>query len=296
MFTFRYKIITTLATIWISFFLFSREYSDTHYFSSVYNSELLEMMNINKESFEIEKIKKVKIGILDTGINAHHPNLNIVNLSNYSEQTNGHGTSVSAVIGANPSSVNSFSGLIPNMPLYTYNIDPSHLLSTELINGIEKLVQSGVKVINITLTSHIYNADLYKCINNSIKQGVTFVVSAGNTSKEEFLYPASFDIKGLLSVGSLDNQFNISNFSTVNERIKFYVPGENVRSVGPELNTIREFSGTSVAAPILTSLVAAIISKHPTYNPSDIEDYLNDMSYSYYALWKGSYRTIKIIR
>lgn len=263
---------------------------------SEFNESQLIMLQANKMEIPIDKdrLKEMKVGIIDTGI-FEHPNLNIINLSNYTSDSVGHGTVVAAIIGAQSTEINNYEGLLPGIQIYAYNLPPV-FDTDDLISGINSLVEHGVSVINISISSSKQDYMLKETIKKySTKSNIIFVTSSGNTGKEEYLYPSSFEIPGLISVGSLDNKYNISSFSTYNRNIDFFVPGENVVSLGYLLNETAHYSGSSVAVPLITSITCLIQEINPEATNVEIIDYLSEHTKTIMASWRLTNRPIKIL-
>jgi len=85
---------------------------------------------------------------------------------------------------------------------------------------------------------------------------LTFSIAAcGNDGIEFAEYPAAYP--EVLSVGSIDRNFNITANSNFGPNIKIYAPGEDILTILPYSGTTR-IAGTSVATPFVTSLVAII--------------------------------------
>ncbi|MGV7119049.1 S8 family peptidase [Paenibacillus kyungheensis] len=239
------------------------------------------------------KVQNLKVGIIDVGI-IPHPNLNIHNLSDSWSKELGHGTMVASIIGASPTKINMYKGLIPGINIYAYNLN-SNFKTEDLVKGIHKLVDADVSVINLSISSRKFDKDLKIALDWAISKKVIFVASAGNTSREENLYPSSYNSSGIISVGSLDDNYGISNFSTYNKNIDFFFAGENILSIGPNSNRISEFSGSSVAVPFVTALVV-LTRAYLNESSSDIYNYLKSHSKTYIASWKLTNRVVNIIQ
>ncbi|AIQ10800.1 S8 family peptidase [Paenibacillus durus] len=267
----------------------------TFVLTSVYNGSQLKMLGTNYLIIPIKskKIKKIKIGIIDVGI-TKHPNLNIINLSNSWSKEIGHGSIVSAIIGAKPTKTNKYKGLIPGIQMYSYNLE-ENFTAEKLINGIKAMLKKDVDVISLSVSTKKYNQELKDTIEYAISQNIVFVASAGNSGLEQELYPASYKIPGIISVGSLDNHYNISSYSTFNKNIDLFFPGEDILSIGEGENQISSYSGSSVAVPFITSIVALTKAMYPNLPSSEITKYLYEHTETYMAHWKNTDRLVRIL-
>ncbi|WP_315794314.1 S8 family peptidase [Paenibacillus sp. BIC5C1] len=261
-----------------------------------FNSKSLLMMGTDriKTNVYLDDLKKVKIGIIDNGIKSI-PNLNAINLSQIMSQKIGHGTIVTAIINSNRTVDNSFYGLIPGIPIYAYNLERD--FSTEdLVEGIHALINENVEIISISVSNKIPNSILNDAMRKAIEEhNVIFIVSAGNTGQQEETYPASYGIEGIVSVGSLDGFFNISDFSTYNPNITFFVRGEGIVSLGPEVDQITSYDGTSVAVPFVTTIFAILKVRYPHLDNLELISLLKENSEYYIANWRNTKRPINIL-
>ncbi|MEH7451077.1 S8 family serine peptidase [Gottfriedia acidiceleris] len=188
----------------------------------------------------------VKVGVLDTGIDYNHPDLkdafkggyDFVNndndpmeatykdwLASKQPESNGngtyyteHGTHVSGtIVGQNKNdSEVSVEGVAPEADLYMYRVlGPYGSGSSEnVIAGIDKAVQDGMDVINLSLGAGI-NDPYYPtstAINYAVLNGITAVVSAGNSGPKAYTLGSPGTAAFALTVGASDVPTTISTF------------------------------------------------------------------------------------
>jgi subtilisin family serine protease len=156
----------------------------------------------------------IKVGVLDTGIDYHHPDLKdaykggydvVDNDSDPMETTRedwvasgapefidgnsfytGHGTHVAGTIASNPKNEVDYAmtGVAPKVDLYGYRVlgEYGSGYDSWVIAGIEKAVEDGMQVINLSLgngNNHSLDATSV-AINNAALLGVVPVVAGGN--------------------------------------------------------------------------------------------------------------------
>ncbi|HLO13130.1 MAG TPA: S8 family serine peptidase [Pseudoneobacillus sp.] len=151
--------------------------------------------------------KGMKVGVIDTGIDYKHPDLMDAYKGGYdfvdndkdpyetspddgygSDGVTSHGTHVSGTIAGRNVSGHGVRGVAPEADIYAYRVlgaGGSGLMST-VIAGIEKSVEDGMDVINLSLghnEPNPYSPDSI-AVNNAILAGVTVVVSNGNSGAE----------------------------------------------------------------------------------------------------------------
>ncbi|MFM9282190.1 S8 family peptidase [Paenibacillus jiagnxiensis] len=277
------------------FILISCSVKDTFILQSDYNASRLIMFGTNKIITPIgtREYENVKIGLIDVGITTH-PNLNLVKLSNSLSNDIGHGTIVASIIGSKSTPINPYKGLLPGAKIYAYNLN-SYFSTDDLIYAIQAMIDNDVDVISLSISSQKSSISLEKIIKKAVTEGIIIVASAGNSGIEEKLYPSAYDIPEVISVGSLDNNYNISDFSTYNNNIDIFFTGEEITAIGPNAGEINEYSGSSVAVPFVTSLVALTIAVYPDETPSYIVNHLLSHTESYMARWKKTSRAVKIL-
>lgn len=256
-----------------------------------YNSMVYETINFNKKIV----VKDIKIGVIDVDFDGNHPNLNLIpiNLSKVRPSNDIHGNVISGIIGATPSKINDFSGLLPGTNIYIYELEKNNLKSLE--KAIREYIKYDIDIINISLATTKFDEELLNVVNEAIAAGIVIVASAGNDGNMSLSYPASFETPGVISVGSINNSFNIMPSSNTNEQVDIWAPGENIFSLDKQYENINMYSGTSVATSIVTSLVAIIKSNCHIERPKNIENLIKDGAFIYTGKWKSQTRSILLV-
>lgn len=96
----------------------------------------------------------MKIGVADNGFDIGHEDLNITVLNEQENTINDHGTHVAGIIGATPNNGRGITGIVRNADLLGYDVFPGSSEKTnsdETMDGIDKLLEQGAKVINYSL-------------------------------------------------------------------------------------------------------------------------------------------------
>lgn len=132
-----------------------------------------------------------------------------------------------------------------------------------LVSAIKYAEKMGASICNISCTFPNSSKQLEKCIRNS---DMYFVVAAGNYEKQfvhginlekKKLYPASYNYDNIITVASVDCEGELSDFSNYGSKIiDICAPGEYIFSTLPH-DKYGFQSGTSMATPIVTSIIAA---------------------------------------
>ncbi|MFD1608461.1 S8 family peptidase [Oceanobacillus luteolus] len=255
-----------------------------------YNQDIYELLNLEPGINKLEFNSELKVGIIDTGFDLKHPNLNLISMNQIGNQTKDqHGTTISGIISAKANEINDFSGVIPGLSLYVYDLPSEKLKVENLTLAINELRENDVDVINISLATNMYDEELYNAVLNAINEDIVIVASGGNFGDNDKYYPASFEIPGLISVGALNMSNDVLASSTYNDTIDVWAPGENVYSLGASHNSLDNYVGTSVSTPFVTSLVAKVIGNcnDKNLNPGQIEKLIKKSATSFSTKWQN---------
>eukprot|EP00762_Andalucia_godoyi_P004848 ANDGO_07215.mRNA.1 Minor extracellular protease Epr len=171
----------------------------------------------------------------------------------------GHGTHVAGIIWQVAPKCN----LLIAQTLDRHGEGPLHATA----KAIDWCVKGNAKIINLSLGASEYNHALTKAINRAVNKGVIIVAAAsndGNGLHNAVSYPAR--LGNVLSVGSCGEKGQASSFCSVGREVDFLLPGEDIlsyKSVTKEADCgqMIEHSGTSMATPFLSGIIACILCK-----------------------------------
>lgn len=143
----------------------------------------------------------------------------------------------------------------------------------DLTDTIRKTVSQDVQAtipVNMSLGGLLVSNYAIEHINYALSKGVLPVVANGNDGELIASYPAA--CPGVLSVGASGDNDKKAGFSTYGPWLNVVAPGLNIISLGHETenNVYKYASGTSQAAPFVTGLVAYLLSFDPTLTPYQI--------------------------
>lgn len=260
--------------------------------SYIFNNRITEVLSLP----EMDKYNKLepKIVILDTGIDFNNPLLSKcrymdIDLTNDLNIKRIHGTEVAGVIASDGKKV---TGLLNNAKLISIRVGDENGWSTnKLAQGLELAINLKPDVINVSGGTATNDIIIQKLVEKATFNNIIIVASAGNNASEYCDYPAAYS--QVLSVGAIDNDYNIAANSNFGKLVKVFAPGEDILTTSFYTNKIETttFSGTSAAAPFVTCLAAILKLENPNMSVEQIVDRILNTSDSFFS--KG--HIIKII-
>lgn len=237
---------------------------------------------INCEDFlTVNPKRRVRVAVIDTGIQADHPDLrdnikggiNITGNPVDISDPNGHGTHVAGIIGALNNEIG-IVGVMPKVDLYAVKVFNSKGEGslTDIIRGLQWCINNRIKLINMSFGSPIDNPTFKEVFKKAYQSGLIMVAAAGNDSIEHKMqYPAIYP--ETIAITSLNERNSISNFSSFGQGVDFIAPGDQILSTwnngGYKLQ-----SGTSMAAPHVTGAIAQILNKWGDLTPDQVKQHL----------------------
>jgi subtilisin family serine protease len=219
----------------------------------------------------------VRAYIIDTGIRATHVDLagrvisgfTAINDGLGTNDGNGHGTHVSGTVGGTTW------GVAKNVTLVAVRVLDSSGSGTNsgVIAGVDFVTsdhQAGQPAVaNMSLGGGISSA-LDTAITNSINDGVTYAVAAGNETQDACnVSPAR--VPSAITVGSTTTTDARSSFSNFGTCVDIFAPGSNITSAWRTSDTATNtISGTSMATPHVTGVAALFLETNPTASPATV--------------------------
>ena len=181
---------------------------------------------------------------------------------------NSHGTHCAGIIGATGNNSEGIVGVNWEVSMIGLKIfsGGGQTNTAAIIEGIEYATLMGVDLSNNSWGGAEYNAAVEAAIQEARDAGIIFVAAAGNNRSDNdrrIFYPANYKIDNVVSVLSTDSRDNKSGFSNYGSAtVHIGAPGSSILSTVPN-GRYASKSGTSMAAPYVTGVIALAMSKFP---------------------------------
>jgi subtilisin family serine protease len=139
----------------------------------------------------------------------------------------------------------------------------------DVVRAIYYAVDHGATVINMSFSLEQWSKELIRALNYAAEHNVVCVASAGNGGQETMVFPAGF--RGVISVGSIDNQNQRSQFSNYGKTlVRLFAPGEGLVTSFPG-NRYALVSGTSFSTALVSGAAALLLDRNSQLNPEDVD-------------------------
>ncbi len=235
----------------------------------------------------------VKVAVLDTGVDAAHPDLVGRELveKNFTEDPDttdlvGHGTHVAATIA---SAGAKYRGVAPDSKILDGKVCVMNgCAESWILDGMTWAAEQGADVVNLSLGgSDGPEVDPLEAAVNALsaQHGTLFVIAAGNSGGTETVgSPGSAD--AALTVGAVDHADKIAPFSSRGPRTGDGAVKPDVTAPGVEIVAAKSstgsigtpvgdahvaMSGTSMATPHVAGAAALLVQQHPEWTGAQVK-------------------------
>lgn len=246
---------------------------------------------------------RIAVAFVDTGIDFAHPDLKPKIVKGYNaiskgmtppQDDNGHGTHVAGLIGAATDNRIGIAGTAPRCPLIPVKAlqsfsgeHPSGSL-VDIADGIIWAADNGARIINMSLGGAGSAETLRRAVQYALSKGVVVIAAMGNAREDRLgdiaNYPAAYP--GVIAVGAIDGVLdeggtktvstNVGSYSNYGSWISVVAPGTKVFSTLPMAgfggeSEYGQKTGTSMSAPIVSGIVALMLSRYPRMTPAEVK-------------------------
>ncbi|MFF9137858.1 S8 family serine peptidase [Streptomyces albogriseolus] len=244
--------------------------------------------------------KGVKIAVLDTGVDATHPDLKgqVTASKNFTSAPTtgdvvGHGTHVASIAaGTGAQSKGTYKGVAPGAKILNGKVldDAGFGDDSGILAGMEWAAAQGADIVNMSLggMDTPETDPLEAAVDKlSAEKGILFAIAAGNEGPQSIGSPGSAD--SALTVGAVDDKDKLADFSSTGPRLgdgavkpDLTAPGVDITAASAKGNDIAKevgekpagymtISGTSMATPHVAGAAALLKQQHPEWKYAELK-------------------------
>jgi subtilisin family serine protease/PKD repeat protein len=213
-----------------------------------------------------------KVALLDTGVDASHPELagkvvpgtSILDGSNGLTDPSGHGTWLAGIIAAQTN--NGLEGIagvaydgVTIMPVTVLNANGEGQ-DSDVIAGVIWAADHGADVILMAFSNPGFSPNLQDAIDYAWSKGAIIVASAGNNASSDPHFPSGD--RGVMGVAATDQNDAQAFFSNEGQAVFIAAPGVDIQTVQPG-DAYTQITGTSAAAAHVAAAAAFMKAVNP---------------------------------
>ena len=247
--------------------------------------EAWDVKAVHAENEKISVDKKVKVAVLDSGLDKF-AKLSVEGCMNFVDpdtddigmDTTGHGTAVQNIILSNEDSVATESVAKENQGISMYSLkvldEENQAPVSRVAAAIHWCIENDMDIINMSFGTLVPSVILEQAVKEAADAGILMIAAVGNggeASGSTVEYPAAFS--EVVGVGSVNQNMEVSDFSSKGEEVELVAPGENV-PVSIPWGYYGVNSGTSFAAPHVTAVAGLLWAQDKGKSAEDIRSLL----------------------
>jgi subtilisin family serine protease len=230
--------------------------------------------------------KKVHVAVIDSGIDATHPDLagaieSYIHTGNSARDFIGHGSHVSGIIAAVANNGIGICGVADaRIHMFKMFDDPkgsskeTEYNDENYMSALNAVLESDIPVINLSIGGTEFSETEAEVMKALVAENKLVIAAMGNEFEEgnPTEYPAAYP--GVLAVGAITEKLKRASFSNTGKHIGICAPGDNILSTvprqpfkpeRPETN-YAAWPGTSMATPHVVGAAALLFAKFPKNN------------------------------
>lgn len=231
------------------------------------------------QAWETARGDGVVVAILDTGVDASHPDMagklvpgyNSADGGSDTSDIHGHGTRIAGATAAatdNGVGIAAVGWDAQIMPVRITNRSDGIASSSDIASGLTWAADQQAHVANISydVTSSATVASAAQYMQN---RGGTVVVAAGNAGTD----PGYANSPYILSISATTSSDSKASWSNYGEYIDLAAPGTSILTTN-DGGGYTTASGTSLASPVTAAVAALVRSANTELSPAELEDIL----------------------
>ncbi|HBZ54668.1 MAG TPA: hypothetical protein DEO88_04605 [Syntrophobacteraceae bacterium] len=224
----------------------------------------------------------IVVGVLDTGIDAKHPDLihrivdgyDIVNQqAGIPEDDQGHGTQMAGIIASEGQNGIGMSGVSFNCMVMPVKVLDGNGTGTaaDVAEGLTYATDHGAQVVNMSFGSYGHSEMLNDAVQYAYQRNVILVAGAGNDNTDLPAYPAAYpNVLAVTATGPQDEKWPAANFGS---HVAVAAPGVSILTTAVNGGYLYG-TGTSHAAAMVSGVAALLKAKNTQYTNVQIDKLL----------------------
>ncbi|MDT3686118.1 MAG: S8 family serine peptidase [Pseudorhodoplanes sp.] len=225
------------------------------------------------EAHNLTKGDRILVAVIDSGIDASHPELAGVIADSFNSVGGGgephtHGTGIAGTIAAH----SRLMGVAPRAKILAVRaFDPSGSgaqgTTFSILRGLEWAVTKGARVINMSFAGP-QDPALSRALAGAHKKGVALIAAAGNAGpKSPPLYPAADP--NVIAVTATDAEDKLFRAANRGNHVAVSAPGVDILVPSPGAG-YQVTSGTSFASAHVSGIAALVLERDPGLSPDGL--------------------------
>lgn len=258
---------------------------------------------------QVSNSDTVVVAVLDTGVNANHPDLQgrLVKGYDYLTQStkiidhDGHGTCVSGCISAIANNNLGIAGVVgsADVKIASYCIGSEYYDDSTICAALLACAdRADIDIINMSYGGYEKSRTEQKSLEYASGKGKILVASAGNEGDDQryagqYSYPASYE--NVISVAATNSRNQVSYFSQYNDQVDLAAPGEEIYTTS-KAGGYEFIDGTSFSSPIAAGACAVLLAANPSLSADEVESILEDTALDLGKSGKDNYSGYGLIQ
>lgn len=228
-----------------------------------------------------------KVAVIDTGVDVYQEDLQktLKNHEYYIQTLNGkqiktdedtsyHGTHVAGIIGATYGNKIGVAGIasgydndLSEIMVIGSSEDGDSLYTSDIVDAINYAVENGAQVVNMSFGGYGRDRVMEEAMKAAYNEGVVLVAASGN--EEDNYYTSPSDFREVISVNASNEAGVATYYSNYGDLKDITAPGNAILSTFPG-DSYQRLSGTSMASPMITGIVALMLDANPNLTPAEV--------------------------
>ncbi|MEU7840188.1 S8 family serine peptidase [Micromonospora sp. NPDC049114] len=236
---------------------------------------------------KITKGAGVVVAVVDTGVEASHPDLRGQVLAGHGtnamappdgrrddDKVKGHGTAMAGIIAGRGGGEMHVLGIAPAAKILPVAMG-ANFNEQDMVLGIRWAADNGADVINLSLGSgnRAASPDVVDAVNYALSKDAVVVASAGNVEQGDRQVTSPANIPGVVAVSGFGKQGGFFAGSVQGPETVIASPMDSIIAPAPEGVSPNGYglgSGTSSAAALISGVVALVRSEYPKLDAANV--------------------------